>query len=223
MTDRLFKNPKFSDITLVSKNGKEFPAHLNILSTFTDFFEMAISPKSGFSESSTHIISFPEHTSRTLEAFLGTCYCGFYVSIGIGDDVNNTVQHHMEVYKLAHFLMIEDLKALALRSLRELIVTETLDEVASNFWYEGLSELVDEVFGEGFDYEEIREIVLDYVVMGMVHGWHWSPLKEVGLKHLQFSSEFIMRYFSSNQQHRFVVNNYDDDGYFLCRVCKGES
>lgn len=190
----LLTNPSYSDITLTSASGTSFLARRTILTAYTPFFDSATSAASGFSESITNTVSFPEHGDNAVKALLDFCYSREYRYISTSGNDKATVEdskalHDFEVYKLADYILSKDLKYFT--SVR---FKKHLDEASDKkeTWEKEMPALVAAVWEHGE--EAMKVMLMDAVVNGIYAGRDWRVFNEVGGRYREFGVRVMGEY-----------------------------
>lgn len=177
--------------------------HRAILLTTTDFFETALSPSSGFLESSTKHIVLQEHTSRAVEAFLEYCYTGQYDFKESDPPILD-----YEVYRLSGYVLAPDAKAFALRMMKaRLILLANRGRLVDDSWAAPEKEggklwpkIVRAVYETTEEGSEIRELVVDAVVMALgIHGIGFvgDEFAEIMKDYGEFSTAVLLKHAKS--------------------------
>lgn len=100
------------DITLVAKEGKEFKAHMNVLSAASPFFAKLL--QSGMKEKETGIIRLDEISDSTMEDVLEFIYTG---SVDVNEDNVD------DLVIATDYLLLVNLKTVSLRFLEQQLST----------------------------------------------------------------------------------------------------
>lgn len=195
-----------------------------ILSRFTDFFAKALSPNSGFTEASTKTVHFPEHSPESIKAFVEFCYTSEYSCAG-------PCRPHLEVYFLADYLIVPELKELAVEKLRGHVDLPAGDQDQATFkafWEKELRGVVELVYANTTSAEthrDIRAYVLDVVLHGLlVLEYPWEQLSEPMKSYNEFTAAAFTRYMDAVRKRdsdKKIVDVYGlkHSTYPTCIIC----
>lgn len=157
-----------------------------MLSGTTPFFESAVSESSGFTESTTKTVTFTEHSSHAVKAFLEYCYTGKY-TFEDGYKGMVTPVLDFEVYQLGDYALAEDVKSYAAKMMKWWL-SDIGGSKASL-----LPELVRVLYGAEGDHTEMKEIVVEAVVreLGTKGVEFMAPLSDTMKDYGEFSTSIL--------------------------------
>lgn len=174
-----------------------------ILIGCTDFFEKAVSETSGFFEASTRTVTFPEHSPRSVKAFLEYCYNESYSF----EEGRKKASFDLEVYIFADYIIATGLKALSAKNFHEHVAPASRAEFVG-FWTNELPDLVTQIYsstGAGQEHYELRSGIVELVAREMMrkdassHG----PLMNVMSAHGDFAASLLDKYSTLSREDPF--------------------
>lgn len=175
-----------SDITLKCTDGVTLSAHMNLLSTCTEFFQKAVSPSSGFSESEDNTVSL-EYDSSVVKAFLQLVYTDWYE---ISDGKQNPCMLDVQLFVCINFLLAENLKPMVLKKASENVERESKNP---DFWAKTFPDVIACMYDLYLDDIRFKEIMFREVVNGLIEGKPWKVFADVVKMHTIFAAEIMER------------------------------